>query len=132
MRWQRVDDGVMSRRWEWAARMRDSRVTRGARCSRGSPGAHVEMVREDLRMSKMYPRACENAIMVNGAIGGSTNTPSCTAGLPPRRREAHARRLDRLGRDHALPRQSDASGKYLMEDSTTAGGLRGRDREIAG
>ncbi|MGA8034059.1 MAG: dihydroxy-acid dehydratase, partial [Casimicrobiaceae bacterium] len=34
----------------------------------------VEMVREDLRMSKILTRqAFENAIMVNGAIGGSTN-----------------------------------------------------------
>ena len=34
----------------------------------------VEMVREDLRMSKILtPEAFENAIRVNGAIGGSTN-----------------------------------------------------------
>src|SRR5881275_949476 len=34
----------------------------------------VEMVREDLRMSKILTKlAFENAIMVNGAIGGSTN-----------------------------------------------------------
>src|SRR5246127_713697 len=34
----------------------------------------VEMVREDLRMSRILTReAFENAIMVNGAIGGSTN-----------------------------------------------------------
>ena len=34
----------------------------------------VEMVHEDLRMSKILTReAFENAIRVNGAIGGSTN-----------------------------------------------------------
>src|ERR1700694_4220216 len=34
----------------------------------------VAMVHEDLRMSKILTRdAFENAIMVNGAIGGSTN-----------------------------------------------------------
>ena len=34
----------------------------------------VEMVNEDLRMSKILTKqAFENAIMVNGAIGGSTN-----------------------------------------------------------
>ena len=37
-------------------------------------GGAVEMVREDLRMSKILTRkAFENAIRANGAIGGSTN-----------------------------------------------------------
>ena len=33
----------------------------------------TDMVREDLRISKILAEAFENAIMANGAIGGSTN-----------------------------------------------------------
>ena len=44
------------------------------RCRRLTGRRIVEMVHEDLRLSKILtPEAFQNAIRVNGAIGGSTN-----------------------------------------------------------
>ena len=60
----------------------------------------VEMVWEDLRPSKIMTReAFENVIVVNSAIGGSTNAPiHFNAIAAPHRRQARQRRLgeDRL------------------------------------
>jgi dihydroxy-acid dehydratase len=85
----------------------------------------VDMVREDLRISKILKReAFENAIRANAAIGGSTNAVIHLIAL--------ARRVgvkldlddwDRLGRGvHTLVNLMP-SGKYLMEDFYYAGGL---------
>jgi len=90
------------------------------------------MVDEDLRMSKIVTReAFENAIMVNGAIGGSTNAVVHLLAL--------AGRLgvpltlddwDRLGRTMPCLVNLLPSGQYLMEDFYYAGGLPVVIREI--
>jgi dihydroxy-acid dehydratase len=92
----------------------------------------VEMVHEDLRMSKILTRAAfENAIMVNGAIGGSTNAVVHLLAI--------ARRIgvdltladwDRLGREIPCLVNLMPSGEHLMEDFYYAGGLPVVIREI--
>ena len=85
----------------------------------------VEMVREDLRMSRILTReAFENAIMVNGAIGGSTNAVvhliaiAARIGVPLTLDD-----WDRLGREIPCLVNLMPSGKHLMEDFYYAGGL---------
>ena len=85
----------------------------------------VEMVHEDLRMSQILTKqAFENAIMVNGAIGGSTNAVvhllaiAGRIGVPLSLAD-----WDRLGRDMPCLVNLMPSGKYLMEDFYYAGGL---------
>ncbi|HZP91871.1 MAG TPA: dihydroxy-acid dehydratase, partial [Burkholderiales bacterium] len=85
----------------------------------------VQMVKEDLRLSRILTRqAFENAIRVNGAIGGSTNAVVHLLAI--------ARRIgvrltlddwDRLGRDLPCLVNLMPSGEYLMEDFYYAGGL---------
>jgi L-arabonate dehydrase len=92
----------------------------------------VQMVNEDLRMSQILTReAFENAIMVNGAIGGSTNAVVHLLAM--------ARRVgvkvtlddwDRLGREMPCLVNLMPSGEYLMEDFYYAGGLPVVIREI--
>src|SRR5512143_3539734 len=85
----------------------------------------VELVHEDVRLSKILTRAAfENAIRVNAAIGGSTNAVIHLIAL--------ARRIgvkldlddwDALGRGvHTLVNLMP-NGEYLMEDFCYAGGL---------
>src|SRR5438045_1055293 len=85
----------------------------------------VEMVHEDLRMSKILTRdAFENAIMVNGAIGGSTNAVVHLLAIAGRVGVALTLEdWDRLGRDMPCLVNLMPSGKYLMEDFYYAGGL---------
>jgi dihydroxy-acid dehydratase len=92
----------------------------------------VEMVEEDLALSRILTRAAfENAIRVNAAIGGSTNSVihllaiAGRVGVPLSLDD-----WDRLG--SALPCLVDLqpSGKYLMEDFYYAGGLPAVMREI--
>ena len=85
----------------------------------------VELVREDLRMSKILTReAFENAIRVNGAIGGSTNAVihllaiAGRVGVPLTLDD-----WDRLGRDVPTLVDLMPSGRFLMEDFYYAGGL---------
>ncbi|MEO8753732.1 MAG: dihydroxy-acid dehydratase, partial [Casimicrobiaceae bacterium] len=85
----------------------------------------VEMVHEDLRMSQILTKqAFENAIMVNGAIGGSTNAVvhllaiAGRIGVPLSLDD-----WDRLGREMPCLVNLQPSGKYLMEDFYYAGGL---------
>ncbi len=92
----------------------------------------VEMVREDLRMSKILTReAFENAIRVNAAIGGSTNAVvhllaiAGRAGVPLTLDD-----FDRLGHDLPLLVDLQPSGKYLMEDFYYAGGVPAVVREL--
>jgi dihydroxy-acid dehydratase len=94
----------------------------------------VEMVREDLRMSKILTRkAFENAIMVNGAIGGSTNAVVHLLAIAGRIGvKLTLDDWDRLGRDMPCLLNLMPSGKYLMEDFYYAGGLPVVIREIAG
>ncbi|MFL9887805.1 dihydroxy-acid dehydratase [Paraburkholderia agricolaris] len=91
----------------------------------------VEMVREDLTMSKILTReAFENAIRVNAAIGGSTNAVVHLLAI-----------AGRIGVDLKLEdweRGSDVpclvnlqpSGEFLMEDFYYAGGLPAVLREL--
>ena len=85
----------------------------------------VEMVHEDLRMSKILTKqAFENAIMVNGAIGGSTNAVVHLLALAGRIGvDLGLEDWDRLGRDIPCVVNLRPSGKYLMEDFFYAGGL---------
>jgi len=92
----------------------------------------VEMVREDLRMSQILTRdAFENAIMVNGAIGGSTNAVVHLLAIAGRMGvKLSLDDWDRLGRDMPCLVNLMPSGKYLMEDFYYAGGLPVVIREI--
>jgi L-arabonate dehydrase len=92
----------------------------------------VQMVNEDLRMSGILTReAFENAIMVNGAIGGSTNAVvhllaiAGRLGVPLSLDD-----WDRLGRTMPCIVNLMPSGQYLMEDFYYAGGLPVVIREI--
>lgn len=88
-------------------------------------GRMVEMVKEDLRPSKILTRsAFENAIRVNAAIGGSTNAVvhllalAGRVGVPLTLEE-----FDSLTADVPLLANLMPSGQYLMEDFFYAGGL---------
>ena len=93
----------------------------------------VEMVREDLRMSKILTRAAfENAIMANAAIGGSTNAVIHLLALARRIGvELALEDWDRLGSRLPCLVNLKPSGQYLMEDFYYAGGLPAVLREIA-
>jgi L-arabonate dehydrase len=93
----------------------------------------VDMVHEDLTMSKILTRdAFENAILVNGAIGGSTNAVvhllaiAGRIGVPLSLDD-----WDRLGREMPCLVNLMPSGQYLMEDFYYAGGLPVVIKEIA-
>ena len=85
----------------------------------------VEMVAEDLKPSDIMTReAFENAIVINSAIGGSTNAPIHLNGI--------ARHLDvpldnddwqALGHDVPLLVNLQPAGEYLGEDYCRAGGV---------
>ncbi|MEM9672300.1 MAG: IlvD/Edd family dehydratase [Bacteroidota bacterium] len=85
----------------------------------------VEMVHEDLKMSKILTReAFENAIITNAAIGGSTNAIIHLLAIAGRLGvELTLDDFDRLGHDIPLLVNLMPSGKYLMEDFYYAGGL---------
>jgi dihydroxy-acid dehydratase len=92
----------------------------------------VAMVQEDLRVSKILTKdAFENAIMVNGAIGGSTNAVVHLLAIAGRVGvKLSLDDWDRLGRDIPCLVNLMPSGKYLMEDFYYAGGLPVVIREI--
>jgi dihydroxy-acid dehydratase len=85
----------------------------------------VEMVREDLKPSDILTRAAfENAIVVNSAIGGSTNAPIHI--------NAIARHIgvalsiedwEKVGRRIPLLVNMQPAGKYLGEEFHRAGGI---------
>jgi len=85
----------------------------------------VEMVHEDLRMSKILTReAFENAIRTNGAIGGSTNAVLHLLALAGRIGvDLSLEDWDRLGCDVPCLVNLMPSGEFLMEDFFYAGGL---------
>jgi len=93
----------------------------------------VEMVHEDLRMSKILTRAAfENAIRANAAIGGSTNAVIHLLALAGRLGvELALDDWDRLGSHLPCLVNLKPSGDYLMEDFYYAGGLPAVLREIA-
>src|SRR5438034_3804405 len=92
----------------------------------------VEMVNEDLRMSKILTKqAFENAISVNGAIGGSTNAVVHLLAIAGRVGvKLTLDDWDRLGREMPCLVNLMPSGQYLMEDFYYAGGLPVVIREI--
>src|SRR5579864_8118742 len=92
----------------------------------------VEMVREDIRMSKVLTRkAFENAVRINGAIGGSTNAVVHMIALAGRVGVKLALDdWDRLGQDIPLLVNLMPSGQFLMEDFYYAGGLPAVIREL--
>lgn len=85
----------------------------------------VEMVHEDLRISKILTlEAFENAIRVNGAVGGSTNIVIHTIAIAGRVGvKLGLDDWDRLGRHIATIVDLMPSGRFLMEDFYYAGGL---------
>jgi dihydroxy-acid dehydratase len=85
----------------------------------------VEMVHQDLRISKVLTRqAFENAIRVNGAIGGSTNAVIHLLAIAGRIGvDLSLDDWDRLGHDVPCLVNLMPSGQYLMEDFYYAGGL---------
>ncbi len=94
----------------------------------------VEMVREDLRMSRVVTRkALENAIRVVGAIGGSTNSVVHLLAIAGRLGvDLSLEDWDRLGCDIPCIVNLMPSGRYLMEDFYYAGGLPAVIRELGG
>ena len=92
----------------------------------------VELVNQDLRLSQILTReAFENAIMVNGAIGGSTNAVVHLLAIARRVGvEVTLDDWDRLGREMPCLVNLMPSGEYLMEDFYYAGGLPVVIREI--
>lgn len=85
----------------------------------------VDMVREDLKPSQILTReAFENAIVVNSAIGGSTNAPIHLTALA-----RHAgvdlplQAWEEVGHKTPLLVNLQPAGKYLGEDFHQAGGV---------
>jgi L-arabonate dehydrase len=93
----------------------------------------VEMVDEDLRMSRILTRkAFENAIRVNAAIGGSTNAVIHLLAVAGRIGvDLKLEDWDELGSTMPCLVNLQPSGQYLMEDYYYAGGLPVVMREIA-
>lgn len=85
----------------------------------------VEMVKEDLRLSKVLTReAFENAIKINAAVGGSTNFIIHLTAIANRIGvELNLKDFDTLGSHIPLLVNLMPSGKFLMEDFFDAGGL---------
>jgi len=92
----------------------------------------VEMVKQDLKMSKVLTKAnFENAIRVNGAIGGSTNAVIHLLAIAGRMGiDISLDDWDRLGRDIPCLVNLMPSGEYLMEDFYYAGGVPAVVREL--
>jgi len=92
----------------------------------------VEMVNEDLKMSKILTRqAFENAIRTNAAIGGSTNAVIHLLAIAGRIGvKLTLDDFDRLGAEVPCLLNLQPSGKYLMEDFYYAGGLPAVLRDI--
>jgi L-arabonate dehydrase len=93
----------------------------------------VEMVKEDLRLSKILTRnAFENAIKVNAAVGGSTNAVIHLLAIAGRIGvKLELDDWDRLGSELPCLVNLQPAGKYLMEDFYYAGGLPAVMKEIA-
>jgi dihydroxy-acid dehydratase len=85
----------------------------------------VEMIKEDLKMSKILKReAFENAIMVNAAIGGSTNFAIHLMAIAGRIGvELDLEDFDKYSKGVPLVANLQPSGKFFMEDLYYAGGI---------
>jgi L-arabonate dehydrase len=98
---------------------------RRRRMSHISGNRIVDMVKEDLRLSKILTReAFENAIKVNAAIGGSTNVILHLLAIAGRIGTLLTLEdFDTLGSEMPLLVNLKPSGDYLMEEFYYAGGL---------
>jgi L-arabonate dehydrase len=85
----------------------------------------VEMVKEDLKISRILTRrAFENAIVINAAVGGSTNFLIHLLAIAGRIGvDLNLEDFDKIGSKIPLLVNLKPSGKYLMEDFYYAGGL---------
>ncbi len=85
----------------------------------------VDLVREDVKISQILTRAAfENAIRVNGAMGGSTNAVIHLLAIAGRLGvQVSLDDWDTFGRDVPTLVDLKPSGRYLMEDLYYAGGL---------
>lgn len=85
----------------------------------------VDLVKEDIRLSQILTRdAFENAIMVNAAIGGSTNFVVHLLAIAGRIGvELSLADFDRFSADIPLLANLQPSGEFMMEDFYYAGGL---------
>jgi dihydroxy-acid dehydratase len=85
----------------------------------------VEMVQEDLKMSKVLKReAFENAIRVNAATGGSTNFVIHLLAIAGRIGvDLHLDDFDKFSKNIPLLANIQPSGQHFMEDLYYAGGL---------
>jgi dihydroxy-acid dehydratase len=85
----------------------------------------VDMVREDLRLSKILTKAAfENAIRINAAIGGSTNAVIHLKAIAGRMGvELDLEDWTRIGRGTPTIVDLQPSGRFLMEEFYYAGGL---------
>jgi L-arabonate dehydrase len=94
----------------------------------------VEMVREDIKLSDILTReAFENAIVVNAAVGGSTNLIIHLLAIAGRIGvDLMLEDFDTIGSRIPLLVNLMPSGKYLMEDYFYAGGLQVVIKELAG
>jgi len=92
----------------------------------------VEMVHEDLRISKILVReAFENAIRVNAAIGGSSNAVLHLLAMAGRVGvKLELDDFDTLAQELPLLVNLMPSGRYLMEDFFYAGGIPAVVREL--
>ena len=92
----------------------------------------VEMVKEDLRVSRILTRAAfENAIRVNAAIGGSTNAVIHLLAIAGRLGvDLRLEDWDRVGSQLPCLVNLQPSGSYLMEDFYYSGGLPAVMKEI--
>ncbi len=85
----------------------------------------VEMVKEDLTLSKILTRdAFENAIMINAAIGGSTNFVIHLLAIAGRIGiDLDIKDFDKYSQNIPLIANIQPSGEHFMEDLYYAGGL---------
>ncbi len=92
----------------------------------------VGMVHEELKLSKILLRkAFENAIVVNAAVGGSTNFIVHLLAIAGRIGvDLNLEDFDKIGSSVPLLVNLMPSGKYLMEDFFYAGGLPTVIREL--
>jgi L-arabonate dehydrase len=93
----------------------------------------VEMVKEDLTMSKILTReAFENCIRVNAAIGGSTNFVIHLLAIAGRIGvELNLEDFDRLSADIPFIANVQPSGEHFFEDLYYAGGLPAVMKELS-
>lgn len=94
----------------------------------------VEMVKEDLRLSKVLTRnAFENAIMINAAIGGSTNFVIHLLAIAGRIGiDLTIDDFDKYSQNIPLLANIQPSGENYMEDLYYSGGLPALIKEMSG